>query len=213
MLSLRMAPALTQKHSLEIRLHLRQFFGETIGDIPLYSLHRIRNMMEKFPITISPDLKTLFIGALASANADYKAESGNDWSCLTSNNLVSAIEQTDVAIEEAVKRISLPEEQAELRGKLLERLDQVRVQSILAIQQWFETHYDSLLYNMSGNVPWSVVRRLKRNLSFWIATKGNRFGDDIEEVILDIAKEEGIDTEDPETAWEKMGGKVFKQEP
>lgn len=203
---------LAVKLEASLKVHVRQFYGDTIGDIPLYSLHRIRSLMARQPIAISPDLRLLLVEALSEANSEYKADSGNDWNCLTSNNLVSAIESVDDTLKESVEGINLPSEQAELKGKLVEKLNEVREQSVLLIQKWFETHYDILLYDMKGNVPWSVVRRLRRDLGFWIATKGNRFGDNIEEAILDIASEEGIQTDNPEIAWEKMGGKVFKHE-
>ncbi len=210
MISLGLRQAVSIKQKIGLKIAFRQSFGETIGDIPVYSLHRIKSMMARSPIGISEDLKKVLIEALSAANVEYKLDSGNDWSCLTSNNLVDAIEAVDSALKEMIEGINLPEEQAQFRERLQEELSLVREQGILSIKQWFEAHYDQLLYDMSGSVPWAVVHRLRLNLGYWIATKGNRFGDDIEDVILDIAKESNIVTDDPEVAWKKMGGKVFR---
>lgn len=208
MIGHRLSVSIAHKHVLEASL--RHGFGETIGDIPMYSLHRIRKQMARTPPTVSYPLQRLLIEKLLEANAEYKADSGNDWNCLTSNNLVSAIENTNSSLEATVEGIgSIPKELAQHRAKLQEKLHEARVRDVLLIQKWFETHFENLQYDMRGSVPWTVVQRLRRDLGFWIATKGNRFGSDIEETIIEIAEEVGIHTDSAESAWELMGGKVF----
>jgi hypothetical protein len=185
-------------------------FGETSGEIPMYSLHRIKRMMRRQPIAISPELLGLLLQNLISANADYKDASGNDWNCLTSENLVDAIEATNEMVEQGINGIKdIPKELAQMRDQLLAKLHRGRVANIKLIQKWFERNFDSLLYDMKSKIPWAVVCRLRRDLGYWIATKVNPFGKNIEEMVLEVAKEAGVVADDPEEAWEKMGGKIF----
>ncbi|HBD25010.1 MAG: hypothetical protein UU11_C0007G0032 [Parcubacteria group bacterium GW2011_GWF2_40_69] len=208
MISQRMAPTITQRIRQAV---IRMSLGETIGDVPIYSLHKIRTVMTSNPIAISAGLKAVLVQELVSANVQYKADSGRDWNCLTSHNLVTAIEAVDAELKARIQGLNdLPKEQQAVREKLVERLTQAREQGILLIQQWFEANFVNLRYETGGHVPWAVVCRLRRNLGFWIATKVNRFGQDIEEAILDIAKEANIEADTPEEAWEAMGGKLFR---
>ncbi len=190
---------------------LRQAIGETSGEIPVYSLHRIKGMMKRQPIQISDELRMLLLQNLLLANEEYKTASGNDWNCLTSNNLVDAIEATDGNLRRSIEATRLPTQYARIAERLFAKLHEGRTSNVTTIQQWFESNFDSLLYDMRSNIPWAVVCRLRRNLGYWIATKANPFGQDIEEMILEVGKENGVDTDDPEEAWEKMGGKVFKK--
>ena len=95
----------SQVQALSVRQSqsLLQSLGETIGDIPIYSLHRIKKLINKSGINISDDMKLLLLQKLIEANQQYKEESGNDWSCLTSNNLTTAIENTEHAANEAIE--------------------------------------------------------------------------------------------------------------
>ncbi|MDP3954377.1 MAG: hypothetical protein Q8Q06_03085 [bacterium] len=190
---------------------LRQSMFEASGDVPLYSLHRIRGMLKRQPMDISPELRVILFRNLILANAEYKEESGNDWNCLTSNNLVDAIGATDEnlrqSIEDGVKDI--PRELSQLRDEILPRLHDGRAVNISLIQRWFESNFENLLYDMRGTIPWAVVCRLRRDLGYWIATNTNPFGKEIEKVVMEVAGEEGIVADNPEDAWEKMGGKIF----
>ncbi len=204
---LRMSTNLTQKISPTIR----QSIGETSGEIPVYSLHRIKGMLRRQSISVSPELRMLLLQNIVLANVEYKATTGNDWNCLTSTNLIDAIEATDANLRKSIDATILPKEYAGIRAQLLVKLHQGRESNVTIIQQWFEDNFDSLLYDMRGNIPWAIVCRLRRNLGYWIATKTNPFGQDIEEMILEVGKENGVDTDDPEMAWEHLGGKIFKK--
>jgi hypothetical protein len=202
--------ALGQHLAIRHHLVLRESIGETSGDIPLYSLHRIRALLEKQPISVSGELAILLMRALIAANREYKTESGNDWNCLTSQNLVDAIEATDREIAGTIDRINdIPRELAGIKEKIFAKLHEARKKKIRIMQEWFETHFQELLYDIDGKIPWAVVCRLRRNLGAWIANAANPFGEKIEDMILDVAREEGIAAGNAEDAWESMGGTVF----
>jgi len=203
---LRLEPCVTLRQDLV----LREWIGETSGEIPVYSLHRIRGLLKRQPIPIDAQISRLLMGNLIAANLDYKLESGNDWSCLTSNNLVDAIEATDQAITETINLIDdIPRELAGAKEKILGQLHAARQRTIRTIQTWFEVNFQELLYDMNGKIPWPIVLRLRRNLGIWIATAANPFKEDIEEMILGVAGETGIAAVDAEDAWQGMGGTVF----
>jgi len=191
---------------------LRQAVGDTGGDIPLYSLHRIRRLMAKQPPAVNEQLRTWLTQSLIAANLEYKEDTENDWSCLTSNNLVGAFETTNATISDAIDGIKdLPNEHSSLRGKLLEKLHTGREANVLIMKQWFSDNFDSLRYDMSSKIPYPIVLQLRRNLGKWIAGASNPFDQDIEEMILDVAKQEGLHTDNPEEAWKRMGGKLARR--
>ena len=202
--------SLRQAATLQQHLVLREQIGETSGDIPLYSLHRIKGLLKKQPIRVSKELQILLMRNLIAANQMYKAESGNDWSCITSQTLVAAIDAPDRQIAETIDRINdIPREFAAAKGKILAKLHEAGKQSIQTMQQWFEVNFQDLLYDMDGKIPWLIVLQLRRNLGIWITTTTNPFGEDIEDMILGVATQNGVVAEDAEDAWEKMGGTVF----
>jgi len=45
----------------------------------------------------------------------------------------------------------------------------------------------------------------------WIATSVNPFRENIEDMILGVAKEQGINANSAEEAWELMGGTTFTE--
>ncbi len=209
MLSLQIGQFITQK----LKPTLKQSVGETSGDIPLYSLHRIKNRLaRKNSILVSPEIKALLMRNLIEANKVYKEESGNDWSCLTSAHLVDAVELIDSAITATIEGLEdIPREYQNSKDVLLRVLHTSRMENIKIIQSWFEDNFDDFLYDMRGNIPWAIVRQLRRNLSRWIVGVSNPFTQDIEEMILEVSSAEGVSADDPEEAWKKMGGKIFKQ--
>jgi len=170
-------------------------------------------MLRLQPIAISPELAAMLKRALITANLEYKGESGNNWSCLTSNNLVSAVGSVESKVAEInVSGVAtLPKDQARQAKIITAYLARKRAECITTIKKWFEANYDSLLYDMSGKIPWAIVQRLRRNLGMWIVGSTNPFTQDIEEMIIDVAAENSIISDDAEEAWEAMGGKLFDQ--
>ena len=185
-MSMGMSMGLSQSQSLEMnqRLNVTQSFGECSGDIPLYSLHRIRALSRRQPIAVSVQLNQILKQQIVVANAAYKRESGNNWNCLTSLNLVAVIKGTD----QDVKRITtgpgaIPEDFPN-RAAALQMFDEHRVKSIGIIQTWFDVNFENLLYSIDGKVPWFVIQRLQRNLHEWINGGKNPFREGIEDMIL-----------------------------
>lgn len=209
MLSLRVGHVLTHV----VKQALKQSVGETSGDIPLYSLHRIKNKLaQEDSILLSPEIKSFLMRSLIEANKVYKEETGNDWSCLTSANLVEVIEFIDGSIAAAIEGLeNIPKEHRDSKDVILKMLHAGRKQTIQIIQSWFKDNFDDLLYDMRGNIPWAIVQRLRCNLSRWIVGVSNPFTEDIEDMVLDVSREAGVTAEDAEEAWKKMGGKIFKK--
>lgn len=198
--------------SQSLKLELTLFLGETIGDIPVYSLHRIKNLLTKMPMSVSGEMKIILQRQLTEAKKTYKEESGNDWNCLTSHNLIQAIDGADQEAVGIIEKslVGQPRECIEQVAELKKHFLKLKDEQIAIIKKWFEENYDQLLYDMDGKIPWGVIQKLRRNLSVWIAGTGNLFYADIKDAIIDVARECGIETENVEDAWRKMGGKLFR---
>lgn len=196
--------------SLGETLTLSCSFGEHSGDIPLYSLHRICGMYRRNPPPVSEQLQEILKRRLFHANREYRRESGKKWNCLTSSNLVWAIDKVD----EDVKQITtgpgaIPE--GPNHDRFVKLFDEHRVKEIGKIQHWFEVNFNDLLYITDGRIPWAIIQRLQRNLGEWISSGDDPFHQGIEEMILDVAKANGINQpDDAEDAWQRLGGTLFK---
>ena len=203
--------SLTQEQALV--LGLRQSFGESSGDIPIYSLHRIQNLIRKHPIDIGETLQNMFLRNVIRANKKYKRDSGNDWSCLTSNNLVDAIEWTDATVKKFINqsRKGQPKELLSHVKFIIKCLHEKREEEILKIRDWFYDNYEKLIYDMDGKIPWGVIQHLRRDLSVWIIGKYHPFLQDIEVMIVEVANKLGVGYEgiSAEDAWKLMGGTLF----
>lgn len=212
-LSLSLSPRQTLLQSQVICL--KQSIGETVGDIPLYSLHRIKGLLQRESPALSPELRRELERAIIRGNRRYQEESGNRrWSCLTSNNLVEAIGEFDAHIGVSIAQVetSVPDDQTATKQAILDCLRTKRAQTVETVKVWFDARSDRLLYDMSGKIPWAIVLRLRRSLSAWIAGAADVFKSDIEDTILEVAHEQGVHSDDPEDAWERMGGTVFTNE-
>ncbi len=212
-----MSLEMSRSMSMGQKMHqkISSSFGETIGDIPMYSLHRIKRLLFSHGelACLSVEMKNMLSACLLEANAIYKEESSNDWSCLTSNNLVWALERmnkkTSIAVNQMRK--GQPREMKSLINEVVTEAHVLRKQNIDAIEKWFADNSEKLFYDMQGSVPWSVIKSLRESLSLWVTKKINPFGDDIEDAIMAIASANGICADDADSAWKKMGGKLFTQ--
>lgn len=210
-MALSLSPSHTQRLDHTLEASLKQSIGETVGDIPLYSLHRIRFALQREPPKLSAELMRVLSRLLVEANDRYREESGNRrWYCLTSHNLVEALTAFDDHITAMIAGVeSAPDEQEDAEAAMIAGLRAKQVAAVDRVKHWFDARSDRLLYDMSGKVPWAVVLRLRRGLGAWIAGMADVFKSDIEDTILDVAREQGVHTDDPEDAWKRMGGTVF----
>jgi len=208
-----MALSLRLSHSLGHSQSLSQSFGETSGDIPVYSLHKIKRQLRSCPMEIAPQLQEMLVRRLVAANAVYREESGNNWNCLTSNNLIEAIAATEAEVLEIneLAVTTLQPHSKNVQDKATALLTQYRNESLTVIKRWFEVNYEVLQYSMNGKIPWVVVQRLRRNLGLWIRGQLNVFVQDIEELVLEVAAESKVNTDDAEEAWLALGGKLLNE--
>lgn len=192
----------------------KQFLGETLGEIPLYSLHRIKNLIAREGIGgFNAEILNEGIRALVRQNLIYRKESNNDWNCLTSENLLNAFADIKKSLTGAIRGIDpqfvrLPNEET---FAVLRRLVTQREKIIGTFERWFSTNYERILYDTTGKIPWPIIQRLRVSLNLWITQRCNIFGTDIEEAIKSVAIEHGLKVTTAEDAWIKMGGKLFKK--
>ncbi len=209
----RLMVGLSLRQTLRLENTLSQF-GECSGNVPIYSLHRIKNLNMKNPIRISEELNGILLRNLIRENAKYKKHSGNDWNCLTSNNLVEAVRNTSDYTQEMINTgfTNCPNEYVSQVEKIKEELIHEEEKNMETIQKWFYENYDSLLYDTNGKIPLPIVKKLRRDLDMWIVEKTNPFQKDINEFVLNVAYNySGKEYDSPEEAWKSMGGKLLRE--
>lgn len=203
-----------QTQTITHQLTIEQSIGETIGDLPLFSLHRISRRLTKHPINLSEDFRDMVARRILRANQEYRERTGNNWNCITPNDLVEAIDGLKIDLE-GVAAIGIT--QSGYQGPELKQLrDQMAASTtalVAATRLWFDLRYDDILYDSKGKIPWFIVQRLRRNLRIWVkGVMPDPFGQGINDFVLEAAKARGIVTEEPEKAWVELGGELFTEE-
>ncbi len=208
-MTLSLSPSLIQRVAI---LSLNAVFGESSGDIPLYSLHRIRFLLRKRPISVSLHITKLFLDSVIHANVQYKKETKKNWNCLTGNYFVFAIKHLDQLLEDMINSSADAANASDLQARVVATLHEQRAENIKVIKQWFSENHDELLYIMGKKIPWAVVQHLRASLNLWVLGRGNPFEEAVEDMVLDVARSQGINTDNAEEAWELMGGQLSKEQ-
>lgn len=210
-MSLGLSCGLRQVIQQKLLLTVQQVFGESSGDIPLYSLHRIKNMMRKKPIAVSDQIVRMLIKNLFQANQDFREERRSTWYCLTANYFIEAISNIDGQLADMIEKTDLPQNRPHFREKILEAMHVKRQEAVQTIKQWFLDNHDDLIYVMGRKIPWPIVLRLRANIKIWVTNADNPFDQPIEEMILEVGQSEGLQANDAEEVWKIMGGELPKR--
>ncbi len=118
---------------------MAQRVGETSGDIPLYSLHRISNALRRHPPPLSPELLRMLSCRLIAANSEYREESGNNWNCLTPTNLIDALEELDGDIKNTIKKATtITRELSQAEERIKQALEARRKIAMQTAKEWFD---------------------------------------------------------------------------
>lgn len=207
--------SLSQKHECNLRQKQALEFPERVGEIPLFSLHKIKTMSKNGIYPLPKDVVCAFFKIIIAKNARYKEEIKRDWNCITPNHVIEAITLFDTNFRKSIKTIipkkmdELTEPDKELMRSLIARKNVITK----VLKEWFEKNFDFLLYDTSSNIPWAIVQELRMRLNVWVFKNTNSFGDEIEGMIFNIAKKQGVSTDgiSAEDAWKAMGGKLFTE--
>lgn len=199
------------RQTLEFVQSLKISLGETWGDIPVYSLHRIKNLLKKIGINLSADLEKQLVAKIFEANRKYREETGNNYNCLTSNNLTWAIEQVEAELTQVITDMynEAAQQNVQAAEQLKAVLNNKKDEAVRVIQNWFSTNYERLIYDMGGHIPWPILKGLQQSLMLWKIGHENPFNQNIEDMIVETAASQGINTDNAEDAWKAMGGKLF----
>jgi len=207
--------SLSQKY--ECRLYHKQALQlpERVGEIPLFSLHKIKSATRKGITPLGKDTLSLFLRILISQNIKYKNELKRDWNCVTADHIVKTIDLLDNELKKAINGL-IPKEKSSLTGPDKEILvSLIASKNIIkrTLKEWFDKNFDFLLYDTSSSIPWAIVQELRTRLNIWVFKNTNLFGDEIEEVIFNVAQKQGVKTDgiSAEDAWKAMGGRLFTE--
>ena len=163
---------------------------EQAGDFALFSLHRIKHRIPTMKIDSSVRQKLIY--EFIAGNKEYRAETGNNWMCITPNYLDGAVNETHEYIEkitnEALDSLGNPNLVARLKPRFDEKVDS---QSKI-MKRWFVDNYDDLIYRMDKPIPYPIVMKLRSKLSLWALENINPFSQPIGEFLEDVAKDIGL---------------------
>jgi hypothetical protein len=195
-------------------MKLAHFIGETSGDIPIFSLHKIVRQLSRRPIPVSAEIVSMLKRGIIASNKEYREDTGLKWNCLPANYLIECLLSIDKQVSDLNETAlgTLPKDMVAHRLAFKKLFEKKRAECQSGMRTWFDSNYDRLFYDMSGSVPWAVVQRLRRNLSIWALGVSNPFEQNVNEMILEVAKENNLSTDDPVDAWEALGGRVFTAE-
>ncbi len=184
---------LGMSQSLVQRCHLSLPLGETYGDLPLISLHRVKSRIHT--LKTSPCLRNTLVKYLVEQNKAYREDTQRKWNCITANGLDAAVDSLEEELKKTVGLALLPlqdtvskDDYSKLETSLYQGVDQ----NYTIVKQWFGDRVDELAYNTDGNIPWPIVQRLRKQLGVWVAERVNPFGTPISDVIDSVAIEEGL---------------------
>jgi hypothetical protein len=154
---LQLRPAIVQKLSLSLaQLHL-----STIGDTPLFSLHRINTVWKKSPPSISNELARVFTRNLFEQNKMFQKKTGKKWNCVTLDGFRFATTDTEDMLQDMISKHShgMNIDKAELENMKKAQIDQITL--------WFETNYEGIIYSIGSKLPWAFILYLKERLTAW----------------------------------------------
>lgn len=177
-------------------------FAETNGDIPLYSLHRIANLLDKEPPGIEPEMRSLLLATCLEEGEHYRAATGNEWQCLTSKHYLLALAAFAEALDNTIEAICRTEPDAR------PAMEQQKQSALEEVGRWFDAKFPRLIYDLRHRVPWVIYQRLGNDLR-WLDTLEPDLDQPIGEFILAVAQGQRIVTDDATDAWQRMGGTLF----
>src|SRR3989338_5784223 len=150
-----------QTQTMSLRLGLYQLQLQTIGEIPLFSLHKIRRVWARKHPAIGDPLSRIFLDFVFSYNEKFKKKTGKDWNCVTLDGMRFSVSDTAEMLEKMIfensKGLSISEK--ELLG--------MKNAQVGLISEWFEENYNMILYSTGSKLPWVFVLYLKGKLSQW----------------------------------------------
>ncbi len=181
------------KQDIELKVEIAMPY-ETIGDLELLSLHRIKNRIH----SLGSDslVRKKLIGELIRVNEEYKKETGNNWMCITPSGLDEAVlgttEYLSSQMELGISTLDDQNYKAIFKKVLGEKLDG----EVNIMKNWFVKNYDNILYKVDGKIPYSVVLKMRERFSTWALNNTNPFSEPIGELIEEVALSSGINSND-----------------
>ncbi|PIN91274.1 hypothetical protein COU57_01330 [Candidatus Pacearchaeota archaeon CG10_big_fil_rev_8_21_14_0_10_32_14] len=208
-MTLSMSPRLEQRQDMELSANI--FLGDYSGDIALLSLHKIKNRIPS--LDIDKGVRSKLVKQLLKENREYRNEIGKSWNCITPIRLDNAVHSTREYLENTVEtalstyepRNIVPRLREIMTGKVKEQDDKIK--------RWFVDHYDEILYDMDGKIPYAMVQRMREQLSTWSLGHENPFYTPIEDFVVETAKAKGLfyhpsmSTQDVFDALKELGEK------
>lgn len=178
---------------------------ESVGDLELFSLHRIRKRIGF--MEVHPQVRRKVGTELIRENKAYRKSSGNNWMCITPSGLDNAVYNTEDFLESQTRLGTDTIDNPTIRGLVLQKLTEKVEEQIGIVKTWFSNNYDALLYDMNGNIPYHVVKKMREKLGQWAVANTNPFQESIGSLIEEAAVSAGLNPDNYdsyEDMWKEM---------
>lgn len=182
---------------------------EYTRDLELLSLHKIKNRISSLK-DIQPETRTYLTRQLISLNQKYREEGRHNRFCITPAHVEEAIGETYSFLENSAKPLLNLELAVGNQTNLSKLIENSLSKQNSAMKMWFANNYDSLIYDVTGNIPYSVVLEMRKSFFKWAKGQLDVFSSPIGDLITSIAEQQRLDTSLPvEDLWVELGGKLY----
>jgi hypothetical protein len=190
---------------LEQRVTQTQLLYETVGDIELYSLHRIRTQLPT--LGVHERTRQFLLRRLLAENAHYREQGRHGKYCVTGEHIENATNETmeflkneaDLGLATILEEPTRDKVKAFMESKLKEQETKIKA--------WFTENWDALYYNMDSKLPWPIVQQLRRKLQGWAAGNAGAWYQDIGEFTQEVGNVNGLQFNSetpPEELWDAL---------
>ncbi|MAG39977.1 hypothetical protein CMI41_03345 [Candidatus Pacearchaeota archaeon] len=194
----RQAPYQSQRQALTLPY-------ETVGDLELFSLHRIKNRIGT--LGVHETTRNTLVTNLLKENQKYRELTTSKKYCVTFQGVDSAFDRTvDFLRKQSAMGLKTIKDQ-EVREELSSRITEALAEQGVKIRSWFDSNYDGLIYDQSSKIPFPVIRQMRKSFSAWASGNIGITLGAIGDLIAAAAKEEGIDPKrygSDEELWEDL---------
>ncbi len=209
-MALSLSCSLAQRQSLGLTHSLTLPF-ETVGDLELLSLHRIKNRIDT--LEVHPSTRRSLAVALIRENLDYRVQNNHNRYCVTLNHVDSAVDSTaEFLNQESEKGLATLKEEPQLYSRVSDYMKGLTQKQVSKMKGWFSDNYDVLQYDTQSSIPYPLVLKMRQSLNDWARGEQSAMSQGIGDALEDLLKEKGLDPSSYKSdveMWEAL--KQFKE--
>lgn len=166
--------------------------SQGIGELELFSLHRIRH---KIPgLDVHAGVRGKLIEELIRENQEYQQMYKNKKLCVPVLGVNNAIDvTTNFLIDYSLEALDTIKD-SEVRLVVKDRMyPAIKIQEA-RMKTWFADNFDDLLYDTQGKIPFPVVLAMRKRFGEWAKGQDVNFHQPVIELLEEVASSVGLNT-------------------